>query len=580
MLRHTFRLFMGYSAIRMGLGANVRMGAISLADGILCMESAALQRYHGNPQFRGVFPQVSMMRMLEWNGPTNIIVRLAHLCVALVLLLLGTTSAFAGELVNTSKGKLRGTVVDGVHSFKGIPFAAPPLDARRWVGPQPASAWSGELAADAYRPACQQAPYPSGSIYSQDLPAKSEDCLYLNVWSADLFPVEKAPVMVWIHGGSFTRGAGSVPTYDGAKLAQKGVVLVTINYRLNIFGFLSHPQLTAEQGGSSGNYGLLDQISALRWVNDNIALFGGDPERVTIFGESAGSSAVNYLLSSPLAAGLFSQAIGQSGGSLSPQEELIDGHAVGEELFTAAGVENIAALRALPTEKVQSLFSDFEAQGKRIRPLVDGRVVPEQTLALFKRGAYNKVPSLVGYNKDESTAFALYPSIPFLFKTQDKFEEGLKDYFGIAAYPFIWAYPEQSGSQQPYLDFWRDLIFGWNMHTWARLNEAAGESSWLYFFSHVPGNEAGEQLGAFHAAEIPYVFGNNVPQSSSDQRVHELVQNFWVNFAKTGDPNGEGLPVWPRYGSNEAYLELNDKPTADESLDWKQMKLWGMAFDR
>jgi para-nitrobenzyl esterase len=385
---------------------------------------------------------------------------------------------------------------------------------------------------------------------------------------------------VWIHGGSFTRGSGSVENYEGSSLARDGVVLVSINYRLNVFGYLSHPELSEEQGGSSGNYGLQDQIAALRWVRDNIAAFGGDPSQVTVFGESAGSAAVNQLLASPMAAGLFHRAIGESGGIFSPQSELADGHELGTEYMTEIGAADVAALRALPADQVLEQFAEFDVQGKRIRPIVDGKILPEQALVLFKRGDYNKVPSLVGYNKDESTAFALYPTIPFLFRTQDEFEAGLKDFAGLAAYPFIWLYPEREGSQQPYLDFWRDLIFGWNMHAWARLNEEAGQSSWLYFFSHVPGNEGGEQLGAYHAAEIAYVFGNALPDKPEDQAVHKLLRGYWVNFAKTGDPNGAGLLDWPRYGDDEAYMELSAKPKAGESLDWKQMKLWSMVYDR
>lgn len=498
---------------------------------------------------------------------------------ALALLML-TVPVSASELVSVTGGQLRGALTQGVHRFLGVPFAEPPVGELRWRAPAPAVPWAGVDAADNFGPACAQSPFPEGSPYSQKLEAVSEDCLYLNVWSPNLRPIQNAPVMVWIHGGSFTRGAGSVPSYDGVSLAQRGVVLVTINYRLNIFGYLSHPLLSAEQGGSSGNYGLRDQIAALRWVQDNIAAFGGDPDRVTVFGESAGSMAVNQLLASPMATGLFAQAIGQSGGNLSPQEELSDGHELGEEVMQKAGVENIAALRALPTADVTALFEVFEADGKRIRPLVDGKVLPEQALALFKRGAHNKVPSLVGYNKDESSAFAVYPSIPFLFKTQDAFEQGLKDFMGMAAYPFIWAYPEQEGSQQPYLNFWRDLIFGWNMHAWARFNEEAGEPSWLYFFSHVPNNATGKKLGAFHAAEIPYVFGNGVPDHPDDKRVQELLQGYWVNFATFGDPNGEDLPEWPRYSGDENYLELAPTPVADDSLDWIQMKLWSFAYDR
>lgn len=483
-------------------------------------------------------------------------------------------------VVELNSGKLLGLQSSGTYSFKGIPYAAPPVGERRWLPPSPPEAWEGERDATAFGAACLQTPYAPGSPYAHKLDAVSEDCLTLNVWTTHLGNLEKQPVMVWIHGGAFTRGASSLPSYDGTVLARRGVVLVSINYRLNVFGNLAHPLLTKEQGATSGNYGLQDQIAALEWVQANIEKFGGDPSRVTIFGESAGSSAVNQLLASPRASGLFAQAIGQSGGYLSPQDTLADGHAVGEQWWDAVGVDSLEALRALPAAEVTAQFEAFEKAGKRIRPLVDGTYIPEAPLALFKRGDYNTVPSLVGYNKDESTAFALYPSIPFLFKSQEAFEKGLKDFMGVAAYPFFWAYPEQEGSVQPYLDFWRDLIFGWNMHTWARLNENAGQPSWLYFFTHVPNNDAGKKLGAYHAAEIAYVFGNGVPAHAADQRVHQLLQTYWVNFAKTGDPNGKGVPAWPRYGSDKAYMELQETPSAGEALDSLQMKLWSVAYNR
>ena len=489
------------------------------------------------------------------------------------------TAAENAPTVQLDKGMLRGTLEDGVYAFKGIRYARPPLRHLRWRAPKPVEPWELERDATRFGRACMQTPFPENSPYYKEPESISEDCLFLNVWSADLSPAKPAPVMVWIHGGSFTRGSGSIDNYDGASLARDGVVLVTINYRLGIFGYLAHPELSQERSGTSGNYGLQDQIAALQWVQDNIAAFGGDPGNVTVFGESAGSSAVNQLLASPAAAGLFHRAIGQSGGFLSPQPELVKGHALGHEVFERARAESLAELRDLSTSTLMEVFNAMEEKGYRIRPLVDGEVIPDPALRRFDRGEHNVVPSLVGYNRDESTAFALYPSVPYLYKNQQDFEAGLKELAGLGALPFIWLYPEQEGSQQPYLDFWRDMIFGWNMHAWADLNEAAGAPSYLYFFTHVPGDAVGEQLGAYHAAEINYVFGNGVPDQPDDKRVHELMRGYWLNFARTGDPNGSGLPKWPRYDGGDNYLELDSTPEVKSDLSWKQMLLWGFVFD-
>ncbi len=488
-------------------------------------------------------------------------------------------SEFNNPIADVSGGTLRGLEDHGVYVFRGIPYARPPVGDRRWRAPAAPEPWSGVRTAYSFGPACMQAPFTEGSPYYSPPETLSEDCLHLNVWTPDMTPAEPLPVMVWIHGGSFTRGSGAVPAYDGASLAREGVVLVTINYRLGVFGYLAHPELSQERGGSSGNYGLLDQIAALQWVQSNIAQFGGDRNSVTVFGESAGASAVNQLLAAPEASGLFHRAIGQSGGFLSPQPELVAGHAFGQEVFERAGREDVDAMRALGSEDLLRAQADMEASGHSVRPLVDGRIIPDQAIERFRRGEHNKVPVLLGYNRDESTVFALLPEPPpLLYDNHDDFTAGVRNYGRLASLPLRWLYGEEEGSAQPYLDFWRDLKFGWNMQTWARLNEEAGEPAWLYFFTHVPATPFGRQLGAYHAAEIPYVFGNGVPDNDADQRVHDLMRGYWVNFAKTGDPNGPGLPEWPRFGSDANYLELGAEPRAGEDLDWARMKAWDYIF--
>jgi para-nitrobenzyl esterase len=499
--------------------------------------------------------------------------------VIAVLLFIGG-SAMAANL-QIEAGSLRGAEQAGIYSFKGIPYAEPPVGERRWRAPARQRGWQGERDATRFGAACPQFPFPEGSPYHHELPAVSEDCLFLNVWTPSLDPARALPVMVWIHGGGFTRGAGSVPSYDGSVLAAEGVVLVSINYRLNIFGYLAHPALSREQGGASGNYGLQDQVAALRWVRDNVADFGGDPGNVTIFGESAGATAVNQLLFVPSAAGLFHRAIGQSGGYLSPQPTLDAAHATGEAVAARLGTSDPAVMRGLPTGQVMAAFQAAEASGdERIRPAVDGRVIPAAPLGLLKSGRFNRVPSLVGYNRDESTVFALADSVPFLYRDQVAFESGLKDFLGLMAYPFFWLYPEQAGSQQPYLDFWRDLIFGWNVQAWARFSEAAGEPAWMYFFTRVPPTPTGERLGAYHAAEIAYVFGNGLTDTPEDRALSAALRGYWVNFARRGDPNGPDLPDWPRFGEARVYLELGDAIRVGEELDWSRMRLWDLVYDR
>ena len=479
------------------------------------------------------------------------------------------------SVVQLSAGSLQGQRESGIYSFKGIPYAAAPVGDLRWAPPQRAPAWEGTRSALEYGDDCLQRPYPQGSPYYNPPRPMSEDCLSLNVWSADLDG--SAPVMVWIHGVAFTRGSGSLPIYDGTELARKGIVLVTINYRLNLFGYLAHPELTEEQNGTSGNYGLLDQLAALEWVRDNIPAFGGNPSQVTVFGESAGSVAVHQVLASPRAAGLVHRAIGQSGGFMGKQPELAAAHQTGLTAQKTAGADSLAAMRERSAVELLALHTQLESAGGGVGPIVDGTVIPDQLMALYDRGEMLQVPVMLGYNRDETTAFALYPNFPGIYRSQAEFEAGLKEFMGVGAYPFIWAYPEEPGSDQPYMDFWRDFVFGWNMQTWAKRNEDSGQPSYMYFFTHAPGDETDQKLGAYHAAEIAYVFGNRVPDTSADQRVHKLLQAYWVNFASRATPNGEGLPRWPRFGEDSHYLNLNVQPFADIELDWLRMMLWTLA---
>ncbi|MFN7928471.1 MAG: carboxylesterase family protein [Blastocatellia bacterium] len=441
------------------------------------------------------------------------------LAVAAVL----TFSCFAwatNDTVKVEGGLISGVTVDGVRSYKGIPFAAPPIGEWRWKPPQPVAPWQGVRACDAFGPECPQSPWPAGSVYAAydpTPPPQSEDCLNLNVWTAAK-PNEKRPVMVWIHGGSLTRGSGAQPIYDGTALAKKGVVLVTINYRLGPLGFLAHPELTAESPQhSSGNYGLLDQLAALKWVQKNIAAFGGDPTRVTIFGESAGSFSVNALVASPLAKGLFVRAIGQSGASFItrlPQTRLNDAEKSGAAFVKAAGADSIKAMRAMTAEKLIEFF-DKNPEGKKFTAagIVDGWFLPDEIRNLFAQGKHNDVSVLVGSNADEATAFFPQMMLP---KTIAAYRKLAEMQYGALFKEFDTLYPVKTEADiaAAYLGSLSDSIMALNMRAWAQMTVKGRSKAWLYYFSHVPPHP--NRFGAYHAGM--YAFDNLAQQSNAMQK--------------------------------------------------------------
>lgn len=486
------------------------------------------------------------------------------------------TSAVLEERVVLASGSIRGTAVpesEGVLTFKGIPYAAPPVGDLRWRPPQPVASWDGDLDAGGFSKHCWQPQRNPESFYGGPPIERSEDCLYLNVWTAARQSDEQRPVMVWIHGGGLTTGSGASSWYDGTALAHKGVVVVTLNYRLGPMGFLAHPVLTAESGqGSSGNYGLLDQVAALEWVRDNVAAFGGDPGNVTIFGESAGSWSVNYMVATPLAKGLFHRAIGESGGNfgvmatLHPAEaQIVDSaEEIGTRFAEALSFgEDVTAsdLRSKTAEEIHEVLAGgarFASRGN-----VDGWVYPEQIYSIFANGRQSDVPILVGSNSDEGTAL-WGRSAP---ETAADHRSRAAARFGDFAVEILAAYPAATDEEARgvYLDMQADDVFAWQMRTWARLTETVSSPAYLYYFSRVPPGPEAETYGAYHAAEIQYVFDNLAlgrPHAwePADHELADLMSTYWVNFARNGDPNGESLPVWPAYTTaTDQVLELGDE---------------------
>ena len=468
-------------------------------------------------------------------------------------------SLFAGDdTVRLDSGTVSGAAGRNpdIRVYKGMPYAAPPVGDLRWRPPRPVKPWSGLRKADRFSPVCYQLPYPKASLYYSEPEPMSEDCLALNVWTGAKSSKEALPVMVWIHGGALTRGSGDIPIYDGESLAKKGAVVVTINYRLGVFGFLAHPELTRESDhNSSGNYALLDQIAALHWVAKNIAGFGGDPKRVTIFGESAGAWSVNYLMAAPLAKGLFQRAIGESGAAFGPMQTLAQAEQAGSKFAASMKVDSIQALRAKPAEDVS------KASGlASFPPNVDGWMLPESVYEIFEHAKQNDVPLIAGSNADEATSLAPWPED----RTAEAFRKDIQQRFGGLADEFFKIYPAASDAEAKASHYAsiRDALFGWQMRTWVREQSKTGHAkAFLYYFSYVPPGPQSARYGAYHASEIAYVFDNldrtGRAHGPAASQLAEEMSTYWVNFATTGDPNGKGLPEWPSYRqSSDRALEL------------------------
>jgi para-nitrobenzyl esterase len=478
--------------------------------------------------------------------------------------------------VKTTGGSVQGTAIaDGqIRIYKSIPYAAPPVGDLRWQAPRPMVPWQGVRDATTFGPRCLQ-----GQIFA-DIVFKelSEDCLTLNIWTPAKSAGDQLPVMVWIHGGGFQAGAGAEPRHDGEAFARKNVVLVTINYRLGVFGFLSHPELSRESGrNASGNYGMLDQVAALRWVQENIAAFGGNPKNVTIFGESAGSFAVSALMASPLAQGLFHKAIGESGafftggaGTLALRPLAVS-EQDGAKFATSLGADSLAALRAKTGDDVLKAATKIQPW---FAPNLDGYFLREDVASTFAAGKQAKVPLLAGWNADEVRAgIVLGKQKP----DAATFAADARKRFGDHADAILKAYPFSTDEEalESAAALASDLFIGYGTWKWLEQHQKTGSAPvYRYSFDRkipVPPDHrvngapaTSRDVGARHAGEIEYVFGAlelslpKVPWEAADRKLSDAMTAYWSNFARTGDPNGQGLPTWPRYGRDWRVLHLDD----------------------
>ena len=481
--------------------------------------------------------------------------------------------------VKTHSGKLMGKQEGDVRAFLGVPFAAPPVGPLRWKPPIPAAKWSGVRQATEFGLHCMQPTIYKDMIFRD--PGISEDCLTLNVWTPAKNKKAKLPVMVWIFGGGFFAGGTSEPRQDGANLAKNGVVVVSMNYRLGIFGFFAHPDLAAESGhNSAGNYGLMDQTAALRWVHDNIAAFGGDPEKVTIFGESAGSFSVSAQMASPLAKGLFARAIGESGGAFFSRglsfKPLADHERQDAEFArTVLNATTLAAMRPIPAQQLMEEADKKADNGEAFRfgPDVDGYFLPESVPAIFAAGKQNDVPLLAGWNRDEGGIDKE--------ATVEIFNAAAQKEFGDCAAEFLKAFPATTDveARQSASVLAGARFIAYSTWKWLEEQTATGKQPvYRYRFDLAPPPDPNHPQGdvVYHSAEIPYVFGNldllqGFAWRPEDRKLSEQMQRYWTDFAKTGHPNGADLPQWPVYTSDSGwqvmYLGPDSQARKDESRE-------------
>lgn len=480
----------------------------------------------------------------------------------------------AAPIINAPAGQVQGQAEGDILNFKGIPYALPPTKGMRWRPPAPMPRWDGVRAANDFGPACMQVQSSKmTSVYSNAPMPVSEDCLTLNIWTPA--NAKNAPVLVWIHGGALSAGSSREAMYDGKRMAERGVIVVSINYRLGVLGWLAHPLLSSESPQKvSGNYGLLDQMAALTWVHNNITAFGGNPKNVTIAGESAGGLSSMYLLTAPMAKGLFAKAIVQSGYMVSMPElkksvfGSPSGEAAGQMLSVALQAPDLSSLRGLDaqtlTNTTAGLFAPFG--------VVDGLVLPQQMVTAFDKGEQAPVPIMAGFNQGEiRTLTILAPKAP---DSAAEYEKQIRERYADLSDEFLRLYPAGDYKESIFATT-RDALYGWTAERLVRKQTALGKPSYLYMFDHGYPTADAAGLHAFHASELPYVFGTpdrtpplwpKIADTPSERAFSDAMLDYWTSFARDGKPVAANAAVWAAFGTAENYMHFADTPKAETKL--------------
>jgi para-nitrobenzyl esterase len=512
---------------------------------------------------------ISLRRLLAWTVTAACVLLAPSYSAQQV-----PRTAKHGPIVNAPAGSVEGRMEGELRVFKGIPYALPPVGSARWRPPSPMPRWTDVKKATEFGPECFQPRNKVPSIYSGDPMPMSEDCLTLNIWAP--VTAHKAPVFFWIHGGSLVGGSGRDPANDGARLAGKGILVVSINYRLGVFGWLAHPELSRESAqGLSGNYGLLDQIQALEWVRRNIRAFGGDPANVTIAGESAGALSVMYLMAAPPARGLFAKAIAESAYMISTPElkqsrfGSPSAEESGSKLAAALHASNIAAMRAMDAA---ALAEAAPAAGFGPWGTIDGHILPRQLVDVFDKGEQAPVPLLAGFNSGEIRSLRFLSPPPAA--NSAAYESTIRKQYGDMADEFLRLYPS-ANMQESIWATTRDALYGWTAQRLVRKQTALGQPSFLYFFDH--GYPAADAAGlhGFHASELPYVFGTfdrtpplwpKIPDTAQERKLSDAMIAYWTSFARTGRPQAANEPKWPVFGSTGTYMAFEEAPKPSDHL--------------